>query len=429
MKDDIVQNATDTGAWSVKVADCIMGSGKSSSAINYMNEHADEKFIYITPYLEEAARIKEGCMRLRFVEPSNKIKQYKFKKRLHTAALIKEGRNITTTHQAFRGYTREMLDDIKARGYTLFIDENCEVLEKYDVGTQDDIQAVIDAGYLKCENGVYTVTDKEYNGVFFREFLQKTKDRELVGLWDDKKCVAFYWVLPPELILSFKNVFVMTYLFETQSLHHMFEIYGIPYNYIGIHRDESNGYHFGPAPGYTPEYVKELKQKIHILDNEKMNSVGDDHFAMSKGWFQKNSDGVSTLKRNVSNYYLNLFRGVPADKRLWGAYKDAFQIMKGKGYTKNFLAFNTKATNDYKSCNTLVYISNIFMNVTEAGFYKMNGIEVDQDRYALSIMVQWIWRSAIRDGEEIQIYIPSKRMRTILQNWINSFDNGGDANV
>lgn len=406
-----------------------MGAGKTQSAIAYMNEHMDEKFIYITPYLDEAERIKDGCKALRFVEPSNKIKQYKFKKRLHTAALIKEGRNITTTHQAFRGYTREMLDDIKAGGYTLFIDENCEVLEKYDIGTQDDIQAVVNEGYLKLENGIYRVTDKEYHGHFFREFLEKARDREMVGLWDAKKCVAFYWVLPPELITSFKNVFVMTYLFETQSLHHMFKIYDIPFEYIGIRKDAKSEYHFGPLPGYLPEYVKDLKNKIHILDNDKMNSVGDEYFAMSKSWFYTNSDGVSTLKKHVSNYYLNLFRGVPADKRLWGAYKDAFSIIKGKGYTKNFLAFNAKATNAYKGCNTLVYISNIFMNVAEAAFYRMYGIEVDQDRYALSIMVQWIWRSAIRDGEEIQIYIPSRRMRTILQNWINSFGNGGDANV
>lgn len=37
----------------IKVCDAIMGSGKSSAAINYMNEHPDKKFIYITPYLNK----------------------------------------------------------------------------------------------------------------------------------------------------------------------------------------------------------------------------------------------------------------------------------------------------------------------------------------------------------------------------------------
>ena len=54
------------------------------------------------------------------------------------------------------------------------------------------------------------------------------------------------------------------------------------------------------------------------------------------------------------------------------------------------------------------------------------GVKVDEDAYALSYMVQWIWRSAIRDGEEIWIYIPSKRMRTLLINWMDSLARGGD---
>ena len=34
-------------------------------------------------------------------------------------------------------------------------------------------------------------------------------------------------------------------------------------------------------------------------------------------------------------------------------------------------------------------------------------------------MVQFIFRSAIRQGEAINLYVPSKRMRTVLKNWLN----------
>lgn len=101
----------------VKVCDAIMGSGKTEAAITYMNEHPERRFIYITPYLTEAARIRKGCPELHFVEPSNKLSEYKFKKTLHTAALIEEGRNITTTHAAFKNYTKETLAKIKELGY------------------------------------------------------------------------------------------------------------------------------------------------------------------------------------------------------------------------------------------------------------------------------------------------------------------------
>ena len=39
------------------------------------------------------------------------------------------------------------------------------------------------------------------------------------------------------------------------------------------------------------------------------------------------------------------------------------------------------------------------------------------------IMIQWIWRSAIRDGGEVYLYIPSSRMRMLLINWIDEISN------
>ena len=39
--------------------------------------------------------------------------------------------------------------------------------------------------------------------------------------------------------------------------------------------------------------------------------------------------------------------------------------------------------------------------------------------FALSEMLQWIWRSRIRQGESINIYVPSKRMRNLLLDWLN----------
>ena len=412
----------------VCVCDSIMGTGKSSAAITYMNEHADEKFIYITPYLDEAARIKKGCASLHFVEPSDKIEKYQYKKSLHTAALIDEGRNITTTHQAFRGYSNETLQRVKEQGYTLIVDENVEILEQCTIHP-DDVKLAADAGLIKIENGAYHVTDKVYNGNMLHGLLTTMRCRELIQIKDGHNNKFFYWTLPPELITSFRDVFVLTYLFEGQSLHHLFEIYHIPYTFIGIHKDDDGTFRFGDLPGYTPEYVHHLGEMIHILDNSKLNTVGDDYYAMSKSWFERGGDDVDQLKNNVSNCFRHVWGDIPADRRLWGTYKGAFNKIKGKGYTKDFLTFNAKATNAYKDRDALVYIANVFMNANEHEFYRMHGIEANQDIYALSIMVQWIWRSAIRDGNEVQIYIPSRRMRTLLKNWIDAFNEGGNANV
>ena len=404
-----------------------MGTGKSQSAIAYLNQHSDEKFIYITPYLEEAKRIKKGCPKLKFIEPSNKLEQYKFRKSLHTIALINEGRNITTTHQAFKGYTPETLETIKEKEYTLIIDENVDVLEVFDFHP-NDLQMAVDAGYITENNGIYSVADKDYKGRALAEMFTLLKSRELVKVQDDNSNSLFYWALPPNLLTSFKDVFILTYLFEAQSLHHFMNIYDIPYEYIGIKRtDNDTGFEFCEYPGYTPEYVTNIHNMITILDSGKVNQIGDDYYALSMNWFKKENSSPEQLKKNIDNCFNNIWRDIPAEKRLWGSYCGEFNKIKGKGYTKAFLTFNAKATNEYRDRNHLAYIANLFMNVNEKKFYQLHGIEVDEDIFALSIMVQWIWRSAIRDGEKIYIYIPSKRMRTILSNWMDNISKGVDV--
>ncbi|MEA1973836.1 MAG: hypothetical protein U9N34_11170, partial [Candidatus Cloacimonadota bacterium] len=51
-------------------------------------------------------------------------------------------------------------------------------------------------------------------------------------------------------------------------------------------------------------------------------------------------------------------------------------------------------------------------------YFGHHDIKVDQDDYALSEMLQWIFRSGVRNGEVITIYIPSRRMRNLLEEWL-----------
>lgn len=58
------------------------------------------------------------------------------------------------------------------------------------------------------------------------------------------------------------------------------------------------------------------------------------------------------------------------------------------------------------------------MNPLVKNFFLDNGVEVEEDSYALSEMVQLIFRAAIRDGKPITVYFPSKRMRELLEDWL-----------
>lgn len=400
----------------VKVCDAIMGTGKSSAAITYINEHPEKKFIYVTPYLDEATRIANGCPNMNFYEPQKQTR-FNGSKTLHTIDLVKRGKNIATTHQAFRFYPPELLQLVHEKDYTLIIDENVDVLETLEEDAYD-IQMAIDAGYIEDRGDcVYHLCKDVYRGKTHRDLFRILRTRDIVKVSGENKESFFYWQLPPELITSFGEVFILTYLFNGQSLHHFLEMYKIPYKFIGIARDDDGTFRFSEDGGYIPEYVSTLSDMIHIIDNDKLNMVGEDPYSLSMSWFDKDESDVKQLKNNLYNFFNHLCPS-SATQRMWSTYKESKHHLQGKGYTNGFVPFNKKASNEFKERNAAAYCVNLFMNVGQKIFYQSNGVEVDEDDYALSTMVQWIWRSAIRDGEEVWLYVPSRRMRELLTTWI-----------
>lgn len=399
----------------IKVCDAIMGSGKTSGAIGYMNAHPEKKFIFATPYLSEVKRIRESCSQLRFVEPSNKIPEFNFRKQTHVKVLISEGRNIVTTHQMFKGFTHEILEDVRRQGYTLILDEALDVLEASEF-KKADLDLLVTAGFAVKEQGAYRATGKVYEGDLLKDLIRYISTRDLVDMGVDG---INFWLLPVELLSSFSEVIILTYLFEGQGLYNYLKINDIPFRYIGVSLEGGN-YNLADEPDYVPEYVANLREKITILDNKRLNRIGDDKFALSLNWAENHPEGVEQLRKNILNCYTNIWTGNKRGGKMWGCYAATYNGLKGIGYAKSFVPFNCRATNEYVDRNRLVYAVNIFMNVGMKIFYKQRGIECNDDAYALSTMVQWIWRSAIRKGEPVEIYIPSRRMRGLLEKWLDN---------
>lgn len=402
----------------IKVADAIMGTGKSSAAITYMNEHPDRKFIYITPYLDETRRIADACPDLDFQCP-RQTAEFHGSKILHTAELVRDGRNISTTHTAFKLYTPEMLDDIRERGYTLIVDEVLEILQSEEINI-NDLQILKKAQLIAAnEDGSLRVDGEIPPGGLFSKILRTLEKRRFYGIPGVDNTPLFYWILPRELLLAFRDVFVLTYLFHGQDLRYYLDMERIPYTYIGVEKVDGE-YRFCDRASEVPEYARHLREHIHILDYPKMNALGDKKTALSKTWFDSdcNADEVNQLRCNLRNYFRNVMKCSP-DELMWGCYKSAEQKLRGKGYSKGFVSFNERATNKYRDKTVLAYCANVFMHTGQKIFYTRRGVEVNEDLFALSVMVQWIWRSAIRDGRDINLYLPSKRMRDLLTDWMD----------
>ena len=102
---------------------------------------------------------------------------------------------------------------------------------------------------------------------------------------------------------------------------------------------------------------------------------------------------------------------------MWSCVEDLQSDLTPKGFKKAFVACNLRATNEYKDKVHLAYLRNIYSQPPVNQYFHAKGVRVDQDRYALSELLQWIFRSAIRDEKDVHLYLPSKRMRTLLHEW------------
>ena len=224
------------------------------------------------------------------------------------------------------------------------------------------------------------------------------------------------WALAPGLFKKVEDIYILTYLFQGSELESYLKLLDAPYDLIGIRRQDER-YEFSDTDFYVPEYVERLPQLICLQPHDKLDLVGSSRTALSENWFERHPLEVDQLRRNLLNYFKNLTPG-SADERMCASYKRHWDKIKGKGYTNSYVVFNERAKNCYRNRDILAYPVNVFANVGLADYYRRMGAPINEDRYALSTMLQWIWRSAIRDGNAVSLYLPSARMRCLLLDWM-----------
>ncbi|TWG97508.1 hypothetical protein L598_002000000720 [Mesorhizobium sp. J18] len=84
-----------------------------------------------------------------------------------------------------------------------------------------------------------------------------------------------------------------------------------------------------------------------------------------------------------------------------------------------WIANTTRGTNKFIDKSHLVYLYDQNMNPFINRWLGLGENGVEQDRYALTELIQWVYRSRVRRGEPVTLYLPSTRMRRILQDYLS----------
>lgn len=394
----------------ITIIDAPCGYGKTSWAIEYMNDNEFERFIYITPYLDEVSRIKNDVDRT-FKEPN--VKRGKGSKRNDFYNLLTNGEDIATTHSLFKGVDKNVKDEIKDKEYILILDEVMDVVEQINI-SKDDINILIERNIIKVneEGKVYWIDDN-YRGEFIK--YKKSISNGDVYLHNG---AMILWTFPCDIFNSFKEVYILTYMFKGQIQAYYYDLNKLKYEYKSVENIDDKY----ELTSYKKINGEKYKNLITIY-NGKLNEVGKGN-SLTKKWYTQASKKVAMrrLKDCTYNYFNNIISGKTNDN-MWTTFKDYKNECKGNGYTKGFVECNVRATNEYKHKTNLAYLINRYYNPMIEQFFTQRKVSIDRDTYALSELIQWMFRSAIRENKPINIYIPSERMRRLLEDWLGYENN------
>ncbi len=400
----------------ISVCDMLTGAGKTSAAISRMNEDVESNYIFITPYRAETQRIKDACPSRDFYLPKNKGKG----KLKNLEQLLLQRRNIASTHALFQNYTDKTISLIREGNYKLILDEAFDVVEQIKIHKHDIQMLFRDKKIEYCDENQEQVRwiDKEYKGDAFRKLKEKIEDGNVVYYSNE----LMLWNFPIEAFKAFKDVIILTYLFESQVQKYYYDLNNIQIKYIGTAQDKQTGNYYFTDNIVQPDHAKYLINKIHILDDEKLNAIGEKENALSSSWYDREMDKtrqplISLLKNNLNNALRHKF-DCSSKTCIWTTFEKARPKLSGGGYTKGFVQWNCRATNEYRDRYHVAYCVNVYMLPTLKNYFLSHGVTVLEDDYALSEMIQFIFRSAIRENKDIWIYIPSSRMRYLLMDWL-----------
>ena len=403
----------------ITIKDYPCGSGKTTSMIKSFKQ--EEKYLVILSYLSEVDRIIEDTTDVSFVEPvaEDNIQNTKTES---LKDLLLTGRNVATTHSMYERLVplaeEGLLDD-----YNIIIDEVPEVVKAVSTKSKTSIKEFyVNSGFIEVEdNGLVLATDK------WREKKEEVADTlsNKILTYAETGCLyllgehMFIWAMPSKLLSAGKSVTILTYKAEGSLLVSYMRKLSLPYLI------QSNKYKEEAFREQAAELIN--LQDIPSISKLKLSHTGQQEGMRSSNYYSKLSCGLKNLRSRQ-------LKGLDLSNVLLTCKKDAWIQNNGKAgvfaqgskmfENTNWIANTTRGTNDYAHCFHLIYLYDQHINPLVAGWLNNSSRHFD-DAYALTELIQWVWRSRIRKGEPITLYLPVPRMRSIFIDWLEGWDTRG----
>jgi hypothetical protein len=398
----------------ITIIDAVMGSGKTTYVLNEIERRTREDisagpFLYVSPMLSEVGdpsakstankrgRIGRACPAAGFFQPKDGEGKTKSE---DLEYLLAGGDNVACTHKLYELLTPTSLELIRGVGYEVIIDEALGAVSAYEtLGTGDE--EIIGKLIMINENGLVVWCDEKLKYSRYKDVYEKYQKSSLYLI--NGKFILIE--LPPELLRGAKSVTICTYMFESSVMALWLQKNKLEYQYadnlvLGL-RDEL-------------EILEEAKKLITFVEAPSIQKGSYSNLGMTK------RGNLKKIGTNLRGVLRRQFPEAYSSKNyIWTCTQEFEKQLRPDGGKDLWVASNTRATNDYGDKELGVFLKDTYPLVPVKAFFKFYGLELSDDLYALSELIQWTWRLRIRNGQPIILIIGSKRMQTLMERWLN----------
>ena len=399
----------------VTIRDYPCGSGKTTSMIEGFR--SDRKYLVIVPLLTEVDRVVERSKSNPFQQPHANDNNAPTKTE-SLESMVLQGQNIAATHSLF-----ERLVPLARQGllsdYDIIIDEVPEVVRSVSSKSKVSIEEFyLNTGYMTVDTGTGQVrpTNKWWS---MRDDVDDTLSATILN-YANTGCLylleghLFIWAMPKELLTAGRTTTILTYKSEGSVLLSYLKKLDVS---VEVAKDNQR----------EEAFREKASQLITIKDIPALSRLPLSHSGQLAGMSKSNyCRAVVNALKNLRGRQL---KDVPAENILITCAKEGWYKKGNEGVAgpfasgsklfqgANWVAKITRGTNDYAHCSHLVYLYDQHMNPMVARWLEDNSRAFD-DAYALTELIQWVWRSRVRKGQPITLYLPSPRMWQLMEEWL-----------
>jgi hypothetical protein len=326
---------------------------------------------------------------------------------------LREGKHIACTHELTLRFTPEHIKEITRQGYHVVCDEELSLIEAFKLD-KSDLEFLHNHNLIEKDTknlGKMKFLDEEMSYEAKYGQVKKLCDRGcLYGAVDNDNMLVTY--LSPDLILAAKRFILLTYNFGGSIMGAFLSLHNISHSYLDIPLYRSNLKNKQELIDLI-EFVEPLSVK-KFLDKQGL-------YALSAGWWERDITHKDINHNKVKKILASLPKNqkVPRGEVFFTLPISALKEVKSRDISQsNLLAFNIRATNDFKDKTYAIHALNVFSNVTVSSYLKGYGFVIDEDAYALNTAIQWLFRGCIRERKKMKVTFLSKRMNAIFKEWL-----------